>query len=171
MLIQNAIKITENHPEEFFLVSAHRHDFKTYTFKDGSSISVDGGDSYIKRGGTPVKSILKSTGTGASYYLGGYATKWMEWCVDDKEPLYAIKEKLLWGTYGKDGKSPLKYVLLKNCETEHLEMILKQPKLGKLYSKVILSILKDRLPKLNRKEVFEEVDKSNKRMSKNKKTK
>jgi hypothetical protein len=33
---------------------------------------------------------------------------------------------------------------------------------------VILSILKDRLPKFNKEEVFAEVDKSNKRMSKKK---
>ena len=134
MIIQNAIKITENHPEEYFLVSSHRHDYVTYTFKNGKSVSVDGGSGeggYLRRAYTDKLD---------------YGTLWMEWNVDDKEPLSAIKEKLLWGTYGKDGKSPLKYVLLKNCETEHLQLILKQPKLGKLYSKVIKSILKDRLP-------------------------
>ena len=168
MLIQNAIKITENYPEEFFLVSAHRHDCNSYTFKDGSSIHVDGGVDYLKRGGTPSK-ITKSTNTGASHYLKGYATNWVEWCVDDREPLYAIKEKLLWGTYGKSGKEPFKYVLLKNCETDHLQKILEQKNIGALYKKVILSILKDRLPKFNRKEVFSAVDESNKRMSKKKK--
>lgn len=160
MLIQNAIKITEHYPEEFFLVSAHRHDFNNYTFKDGSSIAVDGGsgeDGYIRRCGTPSK-ITKST-----------ATNWMEWCIDDKEPLSAIKEKLLWGTYGKSGKEPFKYVLLDNCETEHLQKILEQENIGALYKKVILSILKDRLPKFNRKEIFAAVDQSNKRISKKKK--
>ena len=154
MLIQNAVKITENYPNIVYLVSAHRHDYNTYTFKDGSTVSVDGGNSYRRRA-----------------YSGkdSYDTNWMEWCIDDTEPLYAIKEKLLWGTFGKSGKEPLKYVLLKNCETSHLEKILEQKNIGALYKKVILSILKDRLPKFNRKEVFAEVDKSNKRMSKKKK--
>ena len=50
MLIQNAVKITENHPDEFFLVSAHRHDYNKYTFKDGSFVAVDGGNFYVRRG-------------------------------------------------------------------------------------------------------------------------
>jgi len=156
MIIQNAVKIMENFPDEYFLVSAHRHDYKTYTFKNGNSVSVDGGDSYYRRA---------TSGNSDK----GYGTLWMEWCVDDTEPLYAIKGKLLWGTYGKNGKSPLKYVLLKNCETAHLKMILKQPELGKLYSKVIKSILKDRLPKLSRKEVGATNNKSNIGMSKKEK--
>ena len=155
MLIQNAIKITENHPEEFFLVSAHRHDYVSYTFKNGNTVSADGGAAYVRRA---------TSGTSNKEY----GQTWMEWCVDDREPLYAIKEKLLWGTLGKSGKEPFKYVLLKNCETDHLQKILEQENIGALYKKVILSILKDRLPKFNKEEVFAEVDKSNKRMSKKK---
>ena len=37
---------------------------------------------------------------------------------------------LLWGTYGKSGKEPLKWVKLGDCETEHLQAILRtQPQL------------------------------------------
>jgi hypothetical protein len=68
----------------------------------------------------------------------------MEWCLDDKEPLYAIKEKLLWGTYGKDGKGPHRYVRLVTCETSHLQAILETQKISDIYSKVIKSILVDR---------------------------
>lgn len=143
MLIQNAIKITENHPEETFLVSANRHDFKQHTFKNGKTVAVDGGTEYVRRCYTD---------------KSDYGTDWMEWCVDDTEPLYAIKEKLLWGSHGKSGKEPLKYVLLKNCESEHLENIIihlkelvaKRPawkKSATLYNKVIKSILKDRKSK------------------------
>lgn len=153
MLIQNAIKITENHPDEFFLVSAHRHDYVSYTFKKGYSLAIDGGDSYQKFVGD---------------FTEGYGTDWVDWSLDDKVPFDTIKDRLLWGTYGKDGKSPLKYVLLKNCETGHLEKILEQKSLGALYKKVIISIIKDRLPKFNRKEVFAAVDASSKRMSKKK---
>ena len=124
MLVQNAIKITENYPEEFFLVSAHRHDYVSYTFKNGNTVSADGGAAYVRRA---------TSGTSDKEY----GQTWMEWCVDDKEPLYAIKEKLLWGTYGKNKEFSIKYVLLKNCETEHLHKILEQKSLGELYKKVM----------------------------------
>jgi hypothetical protein len=32
---------------------------------------------------------------------------------------------LLWGTYGKSGKEPLKWVRLIDCETDHLQAILR----------------------------------------------
>ena len=137
MLIQNAIKITENHPEEIFLVSSHRHDFQQYRFKDGTTMFVDGGTDYVRRGGDDVEKPLE-----------GYATKWVDWCLDDKVPFDTIKARLLWGTRGKDGKQPLKYVRLAACETEHLEAILDYMPEGvgisPLYRNVIISILGDR---------------------------
>jgi hypothetical protein len=60
----------------------------------------------------------------------------------------SIEEKMnnfIWGTYGKDGKSPLKYVLLKNCETDHLQNILANVKhIQSDTKKVIEFILKSR---------------------------
>lgn len=54
-------------------------------------------------------------------------------------------ENFIWGTFGKDGKSPLKYVLLKNCETDHLQNILKNVKhVQPETKKVIEYILKNR---------------------------
>ena len=142
MIIQNAVKITENHPEEFFLVSAHRHDYNTYTFKNGNTISVDGGNEYIRRGGcNPIPSKHSKAN---EQFLNGYATDWIEWCIDSGEPFDVIKSKLLWGTRGKDGKSPLKYVLLCKCETEHLEAILKTQVLSPAYAKVIKSLIRER---------------------------
>lgn len=35
-----------------------------------------------------------------------------------------IVENFIWGTRGKDGKQPFKYILLKDAETSHLEAIL-----------------------------------------------
>jgi hypothetical protein len=59
-----------------------------------------------------------------------------------------FKEKVsncIWGTYGKDGKSPLKYVLLKNCETDHLQNILKNVKHIQFDTKKVIEyILKNR---------------------------
>lgn len=50
-----------------------------------------------------------------------------------------------WGTYGKNGKSPLKWTLLRNCSTEHLEAILRtQQHITVDYKMVILAILEKR---------------------------
>jgi hypothetical protein len=38
-----------------------------------------------------------------------------------------LKKVARWGTFGKSGKEPLKYVKLIDCSTEHLEAILQQP--------------------------------------------
>lgn len=54
-------------------------------------------------------------------------------------------DNYIWGTSGKDGKSPLKYVLLKNCETDHLQNILANVKhIQPETKKVIEYILKNR---------------------------
>jgi len=37
-------------------------------------------------------------------------------------------EYIWWGTRGKDGKSKLKYILLKNMDTDHIEAILETQK-------------------------------------------
>ena len=42
----------------------------------------------------------------------------------DVDDIGVKADNFIWGTFGKDGKSPLKYVLLKNCETDHLQNIL-----------------------------------------------
>ena len=37
---------------------------------------------------------------------------------------FSQREILLWGTYGKDGKQPLKHILLKEMTNEHIQAIL-----------------------------------------------
>lgn len=140
-ILQNAIAILENYPNITYLVSSHVHDLKEYVFKDKTTIFVDGGHDYLRRGG----SALGENG------LGGYANKWMEFSLNEKVPFNYLKDRLLWGTRGKDGKQKLKYVLLKDCETEHLKAILtyssptgKSIK-GTIYEKVIKNILKERI--------------------------
>lgn len=126
MIIQNAVKILENPNEDIFILSRNTHEYVSYTFKNGSILAVDGGPSYLRRCG--------------DMHTGLYE----EWSLEDTDPLETIKEKLVWGTYGKDGKGPFKYVLVKNCENDHLKMILKQSNLGAIYKTVINSILEDR---------------------------
>ena len=128
--------IVEDWPEVKFVKSSHVHDFRTHVFKDGTEVSVDGGYDYIKRAYPSEKS--------------GYGTKWIEYNLDDAEPFNVIKGKLLWGTRGKDGKQPLKYVRFIDCESEHLQSILdytgygKGKELSKIQKDVIKSILYDR---------------------------
>jgi len=119
--------IIEDWPDVSFLVSSHVHDFRTHTFHDGTTISVDGGRDYIKRCGPPNHA--------------GYGTKWMEYSLGGAEPLDVIKQKLLWGTRGKDGKQPFRWVRLIDCSAEHLQAILDTQIISSLYRDVIKSIM------------------------------
>jgi len=56
-----------------------------------------------------------------------------------------LEEILFWGTYGKDGKGPLKYVSLNNMDSGHIEACLKtQKNMNKLYRKTMQKILRIR---------------------------
>lgn len=63
--------------------------------------------------------------------------------VDD---LAVAKRQAMWGTFGKKGKGPMRWVRLVGCETEHLQAILNNVP-GVPYSDygiIIRSILEDR---------------------------
>lgn len=106
-LIQNALWCKE---DDVYIASWSTHDFRTHTFKDGRHISVDGGLSYTRR-------------EGDLYTLdddGAYEEK----CLKDSMSFEEIADKLLWGTRGRDGKSPLAYRPIKEFTPEHLAAIL-----------------------------------------------
>jgi hypothetical protein len=138
MIIQNAVKITED-GKETFLVSSSVHHFNQYTFKDGSTFAVDGGKEYLRRVGD-----LNDSRVSDFYSL------------NDTQPFHVIKELLLWGTRGKSGQEKVRYILLWKCSTPHLQAILKDflgGKYGEMPKdvfpttwayKVIVSLLKDR---------------------------
>ena len=66
-----------------------------------------------------------------------------EWAKEQDPEL--VKNLHIWGTYGRDGRSPLRWVKLVDCSTEHLLAILEtQPQLTDLTRWVIESILRDR---------------------------
>lgn len=113
-IIQNAVKITEDDVVTY-LISANRHHYNKYTFKDGSSFAVDGGTDYIRRG-----------------FGGDIQSKNIENYTllrDSSEK--DIREKLLWGTRGKDGKSPLIYIPISTLSQEHLKNIIRDDDDGK----------------------------------------
>ena len=95
-------------------VSIHGHDFTgcQHGF-------IDGGTSYVRGGGN-----LQS--------LAVYTS-------DSRE---SIKDKLVWGTYGKNGDEPLKRKFLKDLDTDHLQAILTtQTRIHPLRKQAILDIL------------------------------
>jgi len=55
------------------------------------------------------------------------------------------KDIAAWGTRGKSGVEPLRYVLLKDCDTDHLQAILENcGYISSDYRVIIKSILSDR---------------------------
>lgn len=66
-----------------------------------------------------------------------------------------VREWLTWGTYGKSGNEPLKWVILKNMSDEHIQAILEtQRQISNFYRKEFQKELTRRIknPKLSIKE-------------------
>ena len=111
-ILQNAVKIIEN-GEISYLHSFNRHDYRSHTFSDGSTVFVDGG-CCLSDGGYYTRS-------NGSYNRPG---KCESWGLMEDSPIEEIRAKLLWGHRGKDGKSPLKYAPFAELELDHLRAIL-----------------------------------------------
>lgn len=99
-LVSNAIKT----PDGTVLQSNHVHDYKTYKDANGETYMVDGGTQYTRR------SINEEPFEELSVY--------------DNAPWSIVREKLKWGTRGKDGRQPVKYVSLAEMDTDHIKAIL-----------------------------------------------
>lgn len=125
MIIQNALKITEN-GKTTYLPSTHVHHYNQYNFSDGSWVVVDGGKDYFKRGQS-----------------GDLSDKDIEdYSLNDIDEFSEIAFKLLWGTRGKSGKDALKYLPFRGLEQSHLKAILDyadklKPELSEIQKRVI----------------------------------
>jgi hypothetical protein len=111
-IIQNAVKITEN-GKITYLVSSHVHDFNTYQFQDGKTISVDGGIGefgYLRKVGDLFDKRIE------------------DFSLVENDDFNKIKHRLLWGHYNKDGTGDLRYSLVKDLTKTHLKAILKEYK-------------------------------------------
>lgn len=91
-------------PDGTLLQSYHRHDYKTHTDANGEVYMIDGGLDYTRR------SVNKEP----AYYF----------TVTMDHPHYLRREHFHWGTRGKEGNEPLRWVALKNMDTDHIEAIL-----------------------------------------------
>jgi len=100
-LIRNSIQT----PDGTILTSYHRHDYVTHQDANGKHYMTDGGLSYIRR-----------SMNGDEISLDLY----------DDEPHEVQRKVLTWGTYGKDGKQPLRRVAIADMETDHLEAVLRE---------------------------------------------
>ena len=92
-------------PDGTILQSYNRHDYKTYKDKNGHEYMVDGGNDYLRR------NVVEEA-------------PHEELSVYSDDPFEVIREAFSWGTRGKDGQQPLKYVALCNLETDHIQAIL-----------------------------------------------
>jgi len=103
VLIRNAIKT----PDGTILQSRSRHEYVTHVDStNGNEYMVDGGLDYVRR-----------SAHGDEVCMELYSS----------EPFEVQREVIVWGTYGKEGRDPLKYVAVAEMETEHLKKVLEIP--------------------------------------------
>lgn len=119
MIAQNAIRIKLKNE---ILISKHVHDY--VESKDGN-IAIDGGNEYCRR-------------------IGCTGDKVEELSFGVDSPIEVKADRILWGSYGKSGKEPLQYVLLKECSTSHLKNIIKNCKISEELKNIINYILENR---------------------------
>lgn len=106
-ILQNAVWVPEH---DTIYVSSDTHDYVSIEFKDGKEFCIDGGRSYFRRGG---HFDLRDSGRVVDISL-----------TTEHEFSTKIAQQLVWGSRGKDGRSPLKFNFIKNLEADHLQAIL-----------------------------------------------
>lgn len=89
-------------PDGTIIESRHRHDYVSHVDANGYTYAVDGGKNYLRRSYSPDAPRAEE--------LSVYS--------DDEHSV--IREVMSWGTFGKDGKSPFHYVVLKEMTSEHI---------------------------------------------------
>ena len=87
-------------PDGTILESEHRNDHVTHMDANGKVYMLDGGLDYVRCSAHGDEEMLTLTSD------------------DDHE---VVREVVTWGTHGKTGDQPLKYVAIVDMETEHLQ--------------------------------------------------
>ena len=98
-LVYNALRT----PDGTVLESRHRHDYQTHTDANGKEYMIDGGLSYVRCSANGDEVMLTLT-------------------VNSNHN--EVREKVQWGTYGKDGDQPLSYVRVLHMSDNHLRAVL-----------------------------------------------
>jgi len=99
--VYNAIQT----PDGTVIESRHRHDYVTYEDANGKQYMVDGGLEYLRRNHQPEH-------------------PYRELSVRSDAPFEQIRKVFAWGSYGKDGKQPLRWVRLCDMSDQHLKAVM-----------------------------------------------
>jgi hypothetical protein len=105
------------------LISRHRHDYVMCGCDNKTML--DGGTEYQRYGGKVLKHVDLS---GTIYLTDGF-----EKC----------RIAPIWGSYGKDGTDPIKYMSVSEMDTEHLGTVIKE--MGDRIEKWRLDLMKQEL--------------------------
>ena len=99
-ILRNSIRT----PDGTEIISEYTHDFVEHIDVNGKTYCVDGGREYLRRVG---EMDYEDT----SLYF--------------EDSIGLTREVFKWGTYGKQGRDPLKYVKLMDLTTEHINAIIR----------------------------------------------
>ncbi len=101
-LIYNAMRT----PDGTILVSRHRHDFQTHIDKiTKRQYMIDGGLDYLRRSCNGDEEDLS---------------------LFDTEPHEVQRQAIAWGTYGKNGDQPFKYIHIAGMSDTHILLVLSE---------------------------------------------
>jgi len=106
MIVLNRIRT----PDGTVLTSRNRHDYRTHLDANGETYMVDGGSAYLRR------NVNKEAADELSVY------------VEDGHEM--VRMAFEWGTRGVDGRSPLRYVAVKDMSTDHIIAVMTTQRIG-----------------------------------------
>ena len=90
-------------PDGTVIESRHRHDYVTYKDANGKEYMLDGGLDYVRASMNGDEEFISVT-------------------LEDGHD--KVREYLTWGTRGVNGDQPLRYVKLKDMDTDHIQACL-----------------------------------------------
>ena len=106
-------------PDGTILVSRHVHDYVTHVDTiTGQQCMLDGGKDYVRYGG-PVKLLT----------------------VYSDDPFEKKRLGVEWGTRGKNGDEPLRFVRICDMSSDHISAVLRTQDLSQAYRELFLSEL------------------------------
>ena len=90
-------------PDGTVIESRHRHDYVTHKDANGKTYMLDGGLDYVRASANGDEEFISVT-------------------LEDGHD--KVREYLTWGTRGVNGDQPLRYVKLKDMDTDHIQACL-----------------------------------------------
>lgn len=91
-------------PDSTLLESRHRRDYKEYKDANGEVYMIDGGCCEYSRGSVNIEKAERIV-------------------LREDDGIDVIREHWSWGSYGPNGDQPLRYILLKDMEEDHMKAI------------------------------------------------